>query len=302
MTMTTACVDWRALPAAAIAPLLAREAAAWRDRLGWDVGPSWAGIEPGRANGRLPGLHCHDDSGASVGWTCFLRHGDILQVAMLVADASDTTRALVTGVLQSAEARSARACAFFVRDAAPGLADTLVDDGFAVAAYQYRTRLLDHPSGPELPAARAWHSDDGPALARLCGRAYRDAGDVRAFAPDGTPAQWLEYVRTLVAGTGCGSLLANASLVVPGRDGRLDAGILTTDLGPGTAHIAQIVVDPAVRGRGLGRGLVDAAMRRAATVGFGRITLLVAETNRAACSLYDSLGFESTHRFIAASR
>jgi len=301
MITTTACVDWRELPAPAVAPLVDREAAVWHDELGWEVSQAWAGIEPGRAAGRLPGLQIFDAAGRAQGWTCFLRHGDTLQVAMLVADGPETTQALVAGILQSDLARAARGCAFFVRDAAPGLADVLAQAGLATGTYQYRRRSLGPRPRAVVTDARAWQHTDVPAMSRLCERAYQDATDVRAFAPDGTAAQWLDYVRTLVTGGGCGSLLPDASLVVPGRAG-LDAAILTTDLGPGTSHIAQVVVDPHARGRGLGRALVTAAMARSAALGFERITLLVAETNRAACGLYDSLGFETTHTFIAATR
>jgi GNAT superfamily N-acetyltransferase len=286
----------------AAAPLLDREAAVWRHELGWEVRQAWAGIEPGRAAGCLPGLLVVDDAGRPQGWACYLRHGDMLQVAMLVADKPETTEALLAGILQSDPARAARGCAVFVRDAAPGLAAALVRAGFDVGTYRYRSRPLESPPGPVVMDARAWQASDVLPMSRLCGRAYHEAIDVRAFAPDGTAAQWLDYVRTLVNGAGCGSLLPVASLVVPGRAGGFEAGILTTDLGPGTAHIAQVVVDPDARGRGLGRALVTSAMARSAALGFGRITLLVADTNRAARGLYDSLGFETAHAFIAATR
>jgi hypothetical protein len=48
------CEDWRGAPNEEVAPLLAREAAAWDAELGWDIAHSWRVIEPARAAGMLP--------------------------------------------------------------------------------------------------------------------------------------------------------------------------------------------------------------------------------------------------------
>ena len=70
-------------------------------------------------------------------------------------------------------------------------------------------------------------------------------------------------------------------------------------LGPVTplasnAHVLGITglaVDTARRGRGLGRRLVSAAVREAATRGARRLTLRVLATNTAARGLYEACGF-----------
>ncbi len=117
------------------------------------------------------------------------------------------------------------------------------------------------------------------AAAELCARAYADGSGVRAFAPDGTPGEWQEYVEQLRKGPGCGWFVPELSLVAPGaRVGELDGAIMITDLGPGTVHVAQVAVDPRARGRGLGRRLVRAALGQAA-VTFDRATLLVSSAN-----------------------
>jgi ribosomal protein S18 acetylase RimI-like enzyme len=70
-------------------------------------------------------------------------------------------------------------------------------------------------------------------------------------------------------------------------------------LGPATPvdsnrHVLMIrglAVDPARRGRGIGRRLVDAAVREAAARGARRLTLRVLEPNAAARALYEAAGF-----------
>jgi len=60
---------------------------------------------------------------------------------------------------------------------------------------------------------------------------------------------------------------------------------------PGCAHIGRVIVDPGVRGKGVGRSLCSQLMAMAAVDGFGRISLRVYRDNASAVRLYMSLGF-----------
>ncbi|MCL6611035.1 MAG: ribosomal protein S18-alanine N-acetyltransferase [Peptococcaceae bacterium] len=57
------------------------------------------------------------------------------------------------------------------------------------------------------------------------------------------------------------------------------------------AHVTNVAVHPELRGRGVGRALMTELLGRAAVLGADRITLEVRVSNRAARSLYKSLGF-----------
>jgi ribosomal protein S18 acetylase RimI-like enzyme len=64
---------------------------------------------------------------------------------------------------------------------------------------------------------------------------------------------------------------------------------------PSNAHVQQVqglLVDPAVRGRGVGRTLLDAAVGLARARGARRIWLRVLGTNHGAQRLYAAAGFE----------
>ena len=63
---------------------------------------------------------------------------------------------------------------------------------------------------------------------------------------------------------------------------------------PGTAHLFSMWVDPAARGRGIGRELVAAVVADAASGGAHTLLLTVTEGNDAAVSLYTSCGFVGT--------
>jgi ribosomal-protein-alanine N-acetyltransferase len=57
------------------------------------------------------------------------------------------------------------------------------------------------------------------------------------------------------------------------------------------AHITNLAVRPALRGRGLGRALVSQCLAKAKAMGCLRATLEVRPSNAAALALYQSLGF-----------
>ena len=58
-----------------------------------------------------------------------------------------------------------------------------------------------------------------------------------------------------------------------------------------TAQVRLFYVDPAARGQGLGRRLLEGHMTWARTRGFLRIRLWTHESHRAACALYAASGF-----------
>jgi len=63
--------------------------------------------------------------------------------------------------------------------------------------------------------------------------------------------------------------------------------------GSDDAHLEDLFVDESVRGSGLGRALVDEALRRARRRGCARIELDANEANETALRLYRSVGFGS---------
>jgi ribosomal protein S18 acetylase RimI-like enzyme len=313
------CRDWRDLAPETATALVDREVRAWQEGLDWDVRDAWRVIEPARRSGQLPGFVL-PARGASTptGWTSFLLHHDCLQVMTLAAGERQETQSLVDAILESDEAARASSALFCVRDAAPGLSGLLRDRGFRVEHYQYMVRQLDDrdlirdgQTAAEVDGFgrshagtfRAWR-DDTDAVAELCADAYADSSDVRAFALHGDADEWREYVAGLVRGPGCGLFNPAASPIAPASGGRreLEAAAMITTIGAGVAHLAQMAVRPARRGRGLGRSLVRTAIAAARRQGFRLMTLLVADSNTRARGLYEGRGFRPRSSFVVALR
>lgn len=297
----TICRDWRDAPSEQATTLVAAEVKAWRDELSWDVRSAWNVVEPARRAGQLPGFLLSRSADADCGWTAFLRHRDTLQVMALVSRTADDTAVLADAVLASREAEDCDSVLVCVRDAAAGLPHVLIDRGFAVEVYRYLTIDLaaGHPRSADL---RVWHNDE-EAVARLCQRAYADSMSLRAFARTGHLEDWREYVNGLVRGPGCGEFDIDASFVSgPVRSQALRGAVLITTIAPRIAHVAQMVVEPEWRGRGLGSRLMRSAMGAAAARGSERMTLLVAAGNSAAVAIYERLGFTDRATFVVAHR
>ncbi len=129
----------------------------------------------------------------------------------------------------------------------------VLDDDRALAA-------LDH---------RAWSSDSA-----VTGRPQADGA---FFGAADTTDQFLVALQP----SGAGQIAGDIRLVRP------------TPL-PSNAHVRQIqglAVEPGLRGRGIGRALIDAACEWASGQGATRVTLRVLSSNAPARRLYAAAGF-----------
>jgi ribosomal protein S18 acetylase RimI-like enzyme len=301
--------DWRLLPPSTVHALYTREQARWRRDLGWETQTTWATLEFARVTWGLPGFVCLDGDGEIHGWTFFLVRRQRIEIGGLVADTATVTDALIHAVIESAA--DAHTIGGFMYACAHDLEAALVRAGVSVERYAYLTRatklagadveplLTRGGAGP--PAlttchVRCWRDGDVDATATLLRDAY--AGRGQLFAAGDSPAEWREYVGNLVGDTACGMLAPALSRIVV-SDGGAQAAALVTTLGPATAHVAQLAVAPALRGRGVAAALITDVARSAHRSGYGRMSLLVSEENGPATRLYRRLGFGDAGAFVA---
>jgi ribosomal protein S18 acetylase RimI-like enzyme len=300
--------EWRDLPAAAVLPLQESERRRWLSALGWDLSGPLEIIEDARRAGALPGYVAFDDDGAALGWTYFILHDGMLQIGGLSATRASVSRALLDAVLDSPEAALARRLSCFVYPGCNGVAGAFSRQRFAVHESYYLQRDLTGELQPALPAdgcVRPWQENDLPGLVRLLETSYQGVPGAECFAPDGRRQQWMHYAAQLLRTPACGAFDPSLSVVVTGRGAeahRLLGAVISTRLGAGTTHLAQVAVDPEIRGRGTAAGLVGHTLRLAAAAGFSRTTLMVDGRNQAARALYARLGFGGGERFLFGQR
>jgi ribosomal protein S18 acetylase RimI-like enzyme len=139
---------------------------------------------------------------------------------------------------------------------------------------------------------RAYAPADADAVWRILG-AVIAAGETFAYAPE-TPRE-----EGLAAWTGGGN-----RCYVAVADGRVVGSYLLRANQPGLgAHVANasFMVDPAARGRGIGRLMGEHALAEAAAEGFRAMQFnLVVAGNEAAVELWRSLGFRVVGRLPGA--
>ena len=129
---------------------------------------------------------------------------------------------------------------------------------------------------------RAATADDLPAVARLL-----DAFNREYDEPTPGPAWLAERLAALVDGGDTAVLVAGT-----GPDGlavlRLRPSLWSAGL---ECYLAELYVVPALRGRGIGRALLEAAIAAARERGADHMDLGTSEDDVAARALYERLGF-----------
>ena len=294
------CHDWRDEAPEVLVPLYAAERRRWSQQLGWDLGPSLRLVEQARVAGDVPGLVLRDSRGLPAGWAYYILSQGSVQIGALNAATAGGLRLLLDRIFRSPEAHVAQELSCFLYPVSSSVVSALNRQRFVLEHPEYLSVALQ-PSGPALGgqaaaadgSIRSWVEGDTAAAVRLIARTYAGDASARCFAPHGHLSEWAHYVGQLLHGPGCGAFLPEASLVAvsDATPSGLGAAIVMTTIAPGTAHVAQLVVDPLLRRRGLAKQLIVAAAERARAAGARRLTLIVSPGNAPARALYARLGF-----------
>jgi ribosomal protein S18 acetylase RimI-like enzyme len=301
--------DWREVSPDVLRPLYDAERARWLETLHWDAAPTLEIVETARVRGELPGVLAWE-SGRVAGWSFYVPAGGTLQIGSLVAKKAATVRALFNAICDSPEAVGTAGLSCFVLPTSGALVTALTRQRFDVRPQSYLVRELGDAAGPgnggpplvSALTVEPWTTIDAE-IVRLLARAYAGSEAGKCFAPGGRFEEWVHYVQQLLCTPVCGVFQPAASFVVrTAGSARPVAAVLTTAIGAGSAHIAQVVVDPGFRRTGIGELLVGRACAAAAETGYRRMTLIVGRDNTPARSLYQRLGFTHRAEFVFAAR
>lgn len=135
---------------------------------------------------------------------------------------------------------------------------------------------------------RTAREDEHTEVGELTARAYLSDGHVPEGSDYATVLRDAKgraaAAELLVAVDGTGGPLGTVTLCLPGSE-------YVELAGPGEVEFRMLAVNPAARGRGIARRLVESVLARARELGFGRVVLCSAEGMTAAHGLYRSMGF-----------
>ena len=290
--------NWRNADAREFTDLWHAQDRRWADRLSWDNSSTWATLEAQRRDGLLPGLTLVDTSHVAA-WSFFLVHRGTLQIGAFEANTAASTRVLLDAILSLADPEFAPAGAMlFAFSDAPDLSDALVERGFETDRYLYLTRDLAARTGN--PPDLGWDPGVALQIPTLLGRSYDKPTLTRPFARHGLVEEWQEYAGQLMGSDACGRFAPRLSAARVASDGTLEGAVITTVIGPGCIHVAQVAVAPDRRGSGIANAMLQDVLTKASADGFAKVSLLVGEHNAGARRIYDGLGFKETAHFVSA--
>ena len=315
-------LDLRHFNARQLRPLLNEEAATWQRRLRWDYRTSTDLLLQYLDNRILPG-YVALARGKIVGYTFCVYEGSKAVIGDLYTAAATPAPLDVAGTLTRHMLETLQHSPEVDRIEAQLLlfdANTLSPffPGFQVFPRLFLEKELGHARGiraslglqfaghPSIPAGfelRRWQPSLYNPTADLIHAAYAGHIDSEINDQYRTLAGSLRFLHNVVRFPGCGTFDPDSSFVLIDKSvrapGALAAVLLCSRVAPDTAHVTQLCVAPAQRGRALGRMLLRHALEHLPTRSYRALTLTVTERNRSALELYTAAGFRQRHRFDA---
>jgi len=307
-------LDLRHFYARQLRPLLEREAELWRERLRWDYRSSTELLLQYLESRILHGFAALDQ-GRICGYTFCVYEGHKAVVGDAFASGhrtlsdADTARQLLIHVLDllrhspavdRVESQLLLFDAGEFADVLSGPEFTICPRLFLECEQQKAASVADSLSLPPHLELQPWNPQHYQPAAELIHACYVGHTDAQINDQYRTLHGSLRFLHNIVRFPGCGVFASNLSWMLHDRrNGALVGMVLSSRVAADVAHITQLCVAPAYRGRGLGRLLLAQNAASLARAGFAAVTLTVTEGNRQAVTLYEQFGFTLRHRFDA---
>jgi ribosomal protein S18 acetylase RimI-like enzyme len=308
-------LDLRHFSARQLRPLLEREALVWRERLRWDYSASIELLLQ-YLEGRILQGYVALDRGRVCGFTFCVYEGqkavigDAFAAGHRTRGDVETARTLLVHVLEMLRHMPTvdRVESQLLLYDAGEFADVLTGPEFTVCprlflecelAVAVGVREAQAELPPELGLVQ-WGAQYYQAAGELIYACYAGHADAAINDQYQSMAGSLRFLHNIVRFPGCGVFEPNFSwLLLDKRSGALAGIVLCSRVGAGVAHITQLCVGQAYRGRGLGWMLLGQCAEGLRRAGFEAMTLTVTEANYEAVRLYERFGFTLRHRFDA---
>ncbi len=309
-------LDLRHFTARQMRPLLEQAARQWRQRLHWDYASSTELLLQYLDSRILPGFVALT-RGRICGFTFCVYEGQKAVIGDIFAGAENPEPLAVVHTLTRHLLETLEASPDIDRIEAQLL---LFDAGVLPPAFSapnyggrklsvYPRLFLERTLGPAWPQAIAyprelelcrWAAAYYTPAAELIHASYQGHVDADINDQYRTLAGSLRFLHNIIRFPGCGTFDPDSSwLLRDRRNGALVAVLLCSRVAPDTAHLTQLCVANAWRGRGLGKMLLAECMQRLPAARYSALTLTVSEANTEALGLYMRAGFAARVRFDA---
>lgn len=312
-------LDLRHFSARQLRHLLERESELWRDRLRWDYRSSTELLLQYLESRILHGFVALDQ-GRVCGYTFCVYEGHKAVIGDAFASGhrtmtdADATRVLLEHMLEmlrhspSVDRVESQLLLFDAGEFAgifSGPQFTVYPRLFLecdLRGFPHTSRLPDGSTRslpPELEMS-PWTAQDYQAAGELIYASYVGHSDASINDQYRSLHGSLRFLHNIVRFPGCGIFEANFSWMLRDKlNGELVGMVLCSRVAPDVAHVTQLCIAQAYRGRGLGRALLAQSAGALLHAGLDAITLTVTEANQQAVKLYEGFGFTLRHRFDA---
>lgn len=307
-------LDLRHFSAAQLRPLLRDEAQRWERRLRWNYTDATEMLLEYLDSRVLPGFVALD-RGQIVGYAFCVYEGskavigDIYALRETESPANPVCEMLAHHLLEMLQHTPGldRIESQLLMFPSGALAASFAARGFRTVERLFmlcplsaRSMPIQRITPPDGLQLLSWQPQFYEPAAELIHTAYRDHGDSGINDQYRTVAGSQRFLHNIIRFPGCGVFTPDNSWVLrDARTGRLHGLILSSRVHQGVGHITQLCVSPAMRGKGLGRLLLECCMGELQRAGGRALSLTVTADNATARRLYDDLGFETAHRFDA---
>jgi ribosomal protein S18 acetylase RimI-like enzyme len=310
-------LDLRHFSGRQLRPLLEREAELWRERLRWDYRSSTELLLQYLESRILHGFVALDQ-GRVCGYTFCIYEGhkavigDAFAAGHRSMTDADTTRVLLEHVVDmlrhspGVDRVESQLLLFDAGEFAGVFAGPeftiyprlfLECDIRALAIQGQRSEVRSLPAELELAP---WVAHDYQAAGELVHACYVGHADAQINDQYRSLHGSLRFLHNIVRFPGCGIFQPEFSWMLrERRSGTLVGMLLSSRVAPEVAHITQLCVAQAYRGKGLGHALLAQTAQALRGAGFEAISLTVTEANLDAVRLYERFGFKPKHRFDA---
>lgn len=319
-------LDLRHFSARQLRPLLEAEAAEWQRLLRWDYRTSTELLLQYLDSRILHGFVALDQ-GRVCGYTFCVYEGRKAVIGDAFASGhrsmsdADATRVLLIQVLDMLHHSPAvdRVESQLLLFNSGEFADIFAGPAFTIYPRLFLECPLRRPIDASLPAAPhlsvpeqhgvpaelellPWTAHDYQTAGELIHACYIGHTDAEINDQYRTLHGSLRFLHNIVRFPGCGTFEAAFSWILRDRSTNALVGmVLCSRVAPDVAHITQLCIAQAYRGRGLGLALLHQSADTLRRAGFDAITLTVTEANQQAVNLYARFGFTRKHRFDAMS-